>query len=98
MQPNISPCFEADDSFSHLSPDSTFLISILVLSSYLRLGVPDGAIYLGLSVKITKRVSVESNNSLLLTSILLNISALLTDHYEAYKHILKTQVPVCKQV
>jgi hypothetical protein len=96
MQPTISPCPETDDYFSHLSPDSKSLISILILSSRLRLGVPDCAISLGLYVKITKCVSVELNNSLLFTSILLHVSALLTEHYEAYKHISKTQV--CIQV
>jgi hypothetical protein len=40
MQPTINPCPEADDSSSHLSPDSMSLLSIWILSSHLRLGVP----------------------------------------------------------
>ena len=88
MQPTISPC---PDSSSHLSPDSTSLISILILSHHLRLGVPEGATSLGLSVKITKRVSVERNNSLLITSILLHVSAFLVEHYEAYIHVHSCQ-------
>jgi len=41
---------------------------------------------------ITKRATVEHNNSVLLASITLQISVIPTDHHQAHKNISQTHV------